>query len=52
MKEDGMTAPLLQVRDLSVTFGRGEGAVEAVKHASFDLDKGQTLALVGESGSG
>ena len=47
-----MTAPLLQVRDLSVTFGRGEGAVEAVKHASFDLDKGQTLALVGESGSG
>jgi microcin C transport system ATP-binding protein len=39
---------LLQVRDLSVSFG----GVEAVRGVSFDLDKGQTLALVGESGSG
>ncbi len=43
---------LLQVRDLHVTFGRGESAVAAVKGVSFDLDRGQTLALVGESGSG
>ena len=42
----------LQIKDLSVTF-RVEGRdVEAVKHVSFDLDKGETLALVGESGSG
>jgi len=45
---------LLEIRDLSVTFGgwRGAPAVEAVKHASFTLDRGETLALVGESGSG
>src|ERR1700726_875256 len=45
---------LLEVRDLSVTFGgwRGGPPVHAVKHASFTLDRGETLALVGESGAG
>jgi microcin C transport system ATP-binding protein len=45
---------LLEIRDLSVTFTgwRGAAPVHAVKRASFDLDKGETLALVGESGSG
>src|SRR5436309_9499908 len=45
---------LLEIRDFSVTFGgwRGAPAVEAVKHASFTLDRGETLALVGESGAG
>ena len=45
---------LLEVRDLSVTFTgwRGAAPVQAVKRASFDLDKGETLALVGESGCG
>ncbi len=43
---------LLEVRDLSVTFGTGPGAVEAVRHVTFAVDKGETLALVGESGSG
>ena len=47
-----MSEPLLAVRDLSVTFDAPGGAVEAVKHVSFDLDRGQTLALVGESGCG
>lgn len=46
-----MTA-LLSVHNLSVSFGRGVAAVSAVKGVSFDLDRGQTLALVGESGSG
>ena len=46
------SAPLLQVRDLSVAF-RAEGQPElAVDKVSFSLDKGETLALVGESGSG
>ncbi|HXZ01768.1 MAG TPA: ABC transporter ATP-binding protein [Stellaceae bacterium] len=44
--------PLLSLRDLSVTFAVPGGAVEAVKGVSFDLDRGETLALVGESGSG
>jgi microcin C transport system ATP-binding protein len=43
---------LLEVKNLSVTFGRGVQAVEAVRGASFSVERGQTLALVGESGSG
>jgi microcin C transport system ATP-binding protein len=44
--------PVLSVRDLRVTFGHGAGALAAVRGASFDLRRGETLALVGESGSG
>ena len=48
-----MTAPLLlSVRDLSVAFGRGAREVLAVDRVSFDIGKGETVALVGESGSG
>ncbi|MFG1394227.1 ABC transporter ATP-binding protein [Xanthobacter agilis] len=47
-----MTAPLLSVRDLSVAFRRDGDEALAVKHVSFDITKGETLALVGESGSG
>ncbi|HUH85881.1 MAG TPA: ABC transporter ATP-binding protein [Stellaceae bacterium] len=43
---------LLSVRDLHVTFAVPGGTVEAVKGVSFELEKGETLALVGESGSG
>jgi microcin C transport system ATP-binding protein len=44
--------PLLSVRDLSVAFGQGEREVLAVDRISFDIRRGETLALVGESGSG
>jgi microcin C transport system ATP-binding protein len=47
-----VTSPLLSVQDLSVAFGRGEREVLAVDRVSFDIRKGETLALVGESGSG
>jgi microcin C transport system ATP-binding protein len=45
-------APLLTVRGLSVAFGHGPRQVTAVDHISFDIKKGETVALVGESGSG
>ncbi len=43
---------LLRLRDLEVEFRTPGGMVSAVKKVSFDLDKGETMALVGESGSG
>jgi microcin C transport system ATP-binding protein len=47
-----LTAPLLSVRDLSVAFTQGGKETLAVDHISFDIAKGETVALVGESGSG
>jgi microcin C transport system ATP-binding protein len=49
---DATTQPLLSVRDLSVAFRQGERQMLAVDRISFDLRKGETVALVGESGSG
>jgi microcin C transport system ATP-binding protein len=47
-----MNIPLLSVKDLSVDFKISSHTVHAVKSVSFDILKGETLALVGESGSG
>jgi microcin C transport system ATP-binding protein len=44
--------PLLSIRDLSVAFRQENGENLAVDRISFDIRKGETLALVGESGSG
>jgi peptide/nickel transport system ATP-binding protein len=44
--------PLLDVRDLSVSFATREGSVQAVDGVSFQLCSGEVLAIVGESGSG
>ncbi|MFI8400763.1 dipeptide ABC transporter ATP-binding protein [Streptomyces sp. NPDC085463] len=45
-------APLVDVRDLSVSFARDGDPVRAVDGLSLTLDEGRALALVGESGSG
>ncbi|CAN7559530.1 ABC transporter ATP-binding protein [Rhizobium sp. LjRoot254] len=47
-----MTEPLLSIRDLSVAFHQGGKTSVAVDHVSFDIAKGEIVALVGESGSG
>jgi len=43
---------LLEVKDLSVSFGHGESEFKAVDQVSFKIRRGETFALVGESGSG
>ncbi|MHA7208656.1 dipeptide ABC transporter ATP-binding protein [Arthrobacter sp. MDT1-65] len=45
-------APLLEVRNLAVSFRTTHGDVHAVEDASFSLKRGSALAIVGESGSG
>ena len=43
---------LLEVKDLSVAFRQGDRRTLAVDSISFEIKKGETVALVGESGSG
>ncbi len=47
-----MTAPILDVKNLNVTFRQDGEVTHAVKDVSFAVSQGETLAIVGESGSG
>ena len=47
-----MSAPLLDVRGLSKRFRRGDAVVQALDAVDLVLNPGETLALVGGSGSG
>ena len=44
--------PMLDIKNLGVSFATNDGTVNAVNGVSFTLDHGQTLGIVGESGSG
>lgn len=47
-----MSNPLLQIKNLSVSFSTESGIVRALQNISFDVERGETVAIVGESGSG
>ena len=49
---DAVNQPLLDVRDLSVAFHQPSGTSVAVDHISYEIKRGECVALVGESGSG
>jgi peptide/nickel transport system ATP-binding protein len=47
-----MPEPILSVRNLSIVYEARRGQVQAVRNVSFDVERGEALALIGESGSG
>src|SRR4051794_9292063 len=47
-----MSEPVLEIRDLNVSYGVGDEAVHAVRDVSLTLHRGEVLGLAGESGSG
>ncbi|MDV9174941.1 ABC transporter ATP-binding protein [Streptomyces sp. W16] len=52
VREEAEGAPVVELRDVSVQFGRGPRAVRALEDVSLTVRAGETVGLVGESGSG
>ena len=48
----GEKEKILEIKDLSVSFNATSGIVNAIRSVSLELNRGETLAIVGESGSG
>ncbi|MDQ6752771.1 MAG: ABC transporter ATP-binding protein [Actinomycetota bacterium] len=51
-KDNAARRPLLEIRDLAITFNTASGDVPAVRKANLTIMPGETVAIVGESGSG
>jgi len=47
-----MNAPIISVRDVRKSYGRGPNRFDALKGVSFDIREGESIAIVGKSGSG
>jgi putative ABC transport system ATP-binding protein len=47
-----MSTPIISVRDVHKSYGRGQNRVDALKGVSFDIHEGESIAIVGKSGSG
>lgn len=50
--EAPLTSPVLSIRDLSVDIPTRQGTVKPVDHVSYDIERGEILGVVGESGAG
>lgn len=47
-----MPTPILQVTDVRKSYGRGQNRFDALKGVSFDIQEGESVAIIGKSGSG
>ena len=45
-------APVVRLRDVTKSYGDGAGKTQVLRGVSFDIEKGELIALVGQSGSG
>ena len=47
-----MTTPIISVKDVHKSYGRGPEPFDALKGVSFDIHEGESIAIIGKSGSG
>jgi peptide/nickel transport system ATP-binding protein len=47
-----MSSPLLEIRDLTVSYATGKGRLQALRHVGFGVPEGRIVGIVGESGCG
>lgn len=52
MEKNNKKEILLSLKNVDISFGKGEKRIKVVNNATFDIYKGETFSLVGESGSG